>query len=70
MQNISDGIDKEVLKPGNGTKPEKGSHISVHCTGFLHPSGKKFWSTKDPGQQVFEFDVGVGQVIPGWDIGC
>ncbi|KAA6395419.1 MAG: putative FKBP-type peptidyl-prolyl cis-trans isomerase, partial [Streblomastix strix] len=30
---------------------------------------KKFWSTKDPGQKVFTFKVGVGQVIRGWDEG-
>jgi len=30
---------------------------------------KKFWSTKDPGQKAFAFNVGVGQVIKGWDEG-
>merc|ERR1711872_727906 len=29
----------------------------------------KFWSTKDPGQQPFSWNAGIGQVIPGWDQG-
>ena len=40
----------------------------------VHPevqaAGKKFWSTKDPGQQPFSYQAGVGQVITGWDQGC
>ena len=31
---------------------------------------KKFWSTKDPGQQPFTYKAGVGGVIVGWDQGC
>ena len=30
---------------------------------------KKFWSTKDPGQQPFSFNIGLGSVIKGWDEG-
>ena len=33
-------------------------------------TGKKFWSTKDKGQQPFEYSAGVGGVITGWDQGC
>ena len=32
-------------------------------------AGKKFWSTKDPGQQQFSFKIGQGQVIKGWEEG-
>eukprot|EP00735_Rhodelphis_limneticus_P013897 TRINITY_DN785_c0_g1::TRINITY_DN785_c0_g1_i1::g.18470::m.18470 TRINITY_DN785_c0_g1::TRINITY_DN785_c0_g1_i1::g.18470 ORF type:complete len:125 (-),score=40.27,sp/Q8LGG0/FKB12_ARATH/60.71/3e-41,FKBP_C/PF00254.23/3.1e-24 TRINITY_DN785_c0_g1_i1:77-409(-) len=63
------GVTKEVLKPGTGRKPQKGNTITVHCTGFVAATGKKFWSTKDPGQDVFSFQVGLGQVIKGWDAG-
>lgn len=30
---------------------------------------QKFWSTKDPGQKPFTFNVGMGTVIKGWDEG-
>jgi peptidylprolyl isomerase len=35
----------------------------VHCTGRL-TTGRKFWSTKDPGQQPYTFQVGLGKVTP------
>ncbi|OEU11877.1 CONSTANS interacting protein 3 [Fragilariopsis cylindrus CCMP1102] len=65
------GLTKEVLKEGNGSKPTKGQEVSVHCTGYGKDRDltKVFWSTKDPGQSVFKFKVGLGQVITGWDEG-
>jgi len=33
-------------------------------------TGKKFWSTRDPGQEPFAYRAGVGEVITGWDQGC
>eukprot|EP01001_Neometanema_parovale_P003446 NODE_14506_length_445_cov_42.295031_g14207_i0.p1 GENE.NODE_14506_length_445_cov_42.295031_g14207_i0~~NODE_14506_length_445_cov_42.295031_g14207_i0.p1 ORF type:complete len:124 (-),score=33.72 NODE_14506_length_445_cov_42.295031_g14207_i0:73-402(-) len=62
------GVTKQTTKEGSGDKPRKGQTITVHCTGKLE-SGKKFWSTKDPGQTEFTFRVGVGEVIKGWDEG-
>mmetsp|Transcript_18319 Transcript_18319/g.51697 ORF Transcript_18319/g.51697 Transcript_18319/m.51697 type:complete len:110 (+) Transcript_18319:101-430(+) len=62
------GFEKTVTKAGNGPKPQKGQTVTVHCTG-LRPDGSKFWSTKDPGQQVFSFQIGLGKVIKGWDEG-
>uniref|UniRef100_A0A0F7H0K5 peptidylprolyl isomerase n=1 Tax=Masdevallia picturata TaxID=125444 RepID=A0A0F7H0K5_9ASPA len=65
------GVQKEILKPGNGTKPVRGQNVTVHCTGFGKDGdlSKKFWSTKDPGQQPFSFKIGLGSVIKGWDEG-
>ncbi|CAK4085794.1 unnamed protein product [Aphanomyces euteiches] len=65
------GVTKEILKEGNGVTPSKGAHVTVHCTGYGKDRdlSKKFWSTKDPGQQPFAFQVGLGQVIRGWDEG-
>ncbi|KAI9366187.1 hypothetical protein DFJ73DRAFT_755833 [Zopfochytrium polystomum] len=45
-----------------------GSTVSVHYTGFLHPSGKKFDSSRDRGQPL-KFNIGRGQVISGWELG-
>lgn len=44
-----------ILHPGSGQAVAKGQRVTVHATGsVLNPDGttKKFWSTKDPGQQV------------------
>jgi peptidylprolyl isomerase len=48
--------------------PAKGSKITVHCTGFVAETGKKFWSTHDT-NTPFSFQVGLGKVIKGWDEG-
>jgi FKBP-type peptidyl-prolyl cis-trans isomerase len=48
--------------------PFKSSH-QVHATGVVVETGKKFWSTKDPGQEPFRYQAGVGEVITGWDKG-
>ncbi|XP_076366661.1 uncharacterized protein LOC143255222 isoform X1 [Tachypleus tridentatus] len=70
VEQVSDGVTKEILIPGSGDRPKPGDTITVHCTGFLRNPSKKFWSTKDPGQKPFSFQVGIGQVIKGWDEGC
>lgn len=57
--------------PGNGATPKKGQTCVMHYTGWLwenNAKGKKFDSSVDNGQP-FEFKVGVGQVIKGWDEG-
>lgn len=55
--------------PAGAAKPQKGQNVTVHCTGIVKATGKKFWSTKDPGQKPFSFDIGLGNVIKGWDEG-
>jgi FKBP-type peptidyl-prolyl cis-trans isomerase FkpA len=56
------------LKKGNGPKCEAGKMVNVQYTGTLL-DGTKFDSSYDHGGQPFEFVVGQGQVIPGWDEG-
>ncbi|RZC45583.1 hypothetical protein C5167_038532 [Papaver somniferum] len=65
------GIEKELLRAGNGPKPVAGQTVTVHCTGFgkNRDMSAKFWSTKDPGQTPFTFKIGHGLVIKGWDEG-
>ena len=52
---------------GNGEKPEPGQLVKVHYTGKLM-DGTVFDSSVER-DQPFQFPLGVGQVIPGWDEG-
>lgn len=40
---ISEGVTKELVKPGSGEMPKAGDMITVHCTGSLVNPPKKFW---------------------------
>ena len=61
------------LQAGTGREAQKGKALSVHYTGWLYDptkpdmKGRMFDSSKERGP--FSFQLGAGQVIPGWDQG-
>jgi FKBP-type peptidyl-prolyl cis-trans isomerase len=62
------GLKYAILKEGDGDEAKDGDLVQVHYTGWLESDGKKFDSSLDRGQP-FEFPLGQGQVIKGWDEG-
>lgn len=57
----------EDLTVGNGDEAVSGKRVVVHYTGWL-TNGSKFDSSKDR-NDPFDFRLGAGQVIRGWDEG-
>ncbi|WKB81571.1 peptidylprolyl isomerase [Cellulophaga lytica] len=61
------GLRYKIIQKGNGAKAESGKTVSVHYEGSL-VSGQVFDSSYKRNQPI-DFQLGVGQVIPGWDEG-
>ena len=64
---LPSGVKFTVMKEGQGAVAEKGKKVQVHYTGWL-TDGKKFDSSVDR-NEPFAFNLGAGEVIPGWDEG-
>lgn len=61
------GLQYADILVGSGAQPQVGDRVTVHYTGMLS-DGRIFDSSRDRGQP-FQFQIGVGQVIKGWDEG-
>ena len=67
MPTTASGLTYQDVTVGSGAEAKKGDQVSVHYTGRLM-DGTKFDSSKDR-NAPFEFHLGAGQVIKGWDEG-
>jgi FKBP-type peptidyl-prolyl cis-trans isomerase len=67
MTTTPTGLKIQDVRVGQGAEAKPGSTAVVHYTGWL-TDGKKFDSSRDRGTP-FDFRIGAGQVIPGWDQG-
>ncbi len=61
------GLQYQDLVMGQGQQAQAGNRVRVHYTGWLE-DGTQFDSSVER-QEPFEFDLGVGDVIKGWDEG-
>lgn len=64
---LASELTMTTTKQGTGAVAQDGDLLAVHYTGYL-ADGTKFDSSVDRGTP-FEFTLGTGMVIPGWDIG-
>lgn len=67
LQEGPEGLRYAIVHQGEGEGAKPGQNVRVHYTGFLS-DGKKFDSSRDRGQ-IFNFPLGKGNVIRGWDLG-
>lgn len=75
MTQTASGLSYEDTQVGTGASPQRGQTCVMHYTGWLWVQGKnggekgaKFDSSVDRGKP-FEFPLGLGRVIKGWDEG-
>jgi FKBP-type peptidyl-prolyl cis-trans isomerase len=62
-------LKAETLIAGNGAEIKSGQQATVNYVGVLFKTGKEFDTSWGKGKQPFQFALGSGQVIPGWDQG-
>ena len=71
LTTTASGLQYEDTTVGEGAEATKGQNVSVHYTGWLYNNGEqgaKFDSSRDR-NDPFEFSLGAGMVIKGWDEG-
>jgi FKBP-type peptidyl-prolyl cis-trans isomerase FkpA len=71
MNATPSGLQYEDTQTGDGAEATSGRNVRVHYTGWLFNNGQqgaKFDSSKDR-NDPFEFPLGAGMVIKGWDEG-
>lgn len=61
-------LEIEDIEEGDGEEAAEGDQLSVNYVGVLYENGEEFDNSYDRGVP-FDFPLGGGQVIPGWDEG-
>ena len=61
-------LEKTDITVGDGPEATPGKLVSVHYVGVAHSTGEQFDASWDRGE-TFEFPLGAGRVIAGWDQG-
>jgi len=62
-------LKAETLISGNGAAIKNGEQATVQYVGVLFKNGEEFDSSWGKGKEPFQFTIGAGGVIPGWDQG-
>jgi peptidylprolyl isomerase len=62
-------LQKHDVVKGKGKAAQAGDTVSVQYVGNSWSTGTQFDSSWDRGAEPFQFPLGAGQVIPGWDQG-
>lgn len=68
MKETASGLKYRIVEEGSGAQAAPGKTVKVHYYGYLKESGKKFDSSFERGAP-YEFPLGRGAVIPGWEEG-
>jgi FKBP-type peptidyl-prolyl cis-trans isomerase len=62
-------LEASDVVTGTGAEAKDGDKVSVQYVGTLFDTGKQFDASWDNGKKPFQFTIGQGQVIQGWDQG-
>lgn len=62
------GLEYYIIEEGTGAQAKAGDAVSVHYYGYFKATGERFDDSYSRGQP-FQFPLGAGRVIPGWDEG-
>ncbi len=65
---LPDGLEFVDIRKGTGAEAKRFKKVKVHYTGWLADNHKKFDSSLDR-HEPFEFTLGAGMVIKGWEEG-